>query len=473
MTGTGIQSDPYIVDNWNDFKMAAVNQNAYVKFADGGGEIDFLKDVSSMSSATVKANVDGNGWTLKNMYADGIIAIHLYGKISNLNFAGFHTVCKYREARFVKLYLNESTGMSSTIENCKFSGVISGKYSNSVFAALIENYGKPSPYQEVISRCSFALKVKGGISINSGNNIVFSNCILDVDSSENDSLYPFYGINFRNCLIMGEYMKLKFPTGFSKNVILDVKCPSTNIISCANAGEMFIGNSDKANYDSTIKVVTSEQLKNAEYLASLDFPVGDGELEVITISDFVQGGFDVNTGAETSWTYQVRSDYIPVNPTAITVECNNFNYMSWHYIGRDANGKFIPDTRNQSLSKYSGDTISLNDYPQISEVRISLNTASGTLSPPQECKLYNGYTWKIDPEKYGGVPYPVLAPDLLDLGAFANATELVEVSIPKSVKKIGRQAFKNTKLKSVTIASDCIYYPTSFPPDCTVNFYPD
>ena len=272
---------------------------------------------------------------------------------------------------------------------------------------------------------------------------------------------------------MGEYMKLKFPTGFSKNVILDVKCPSTNIISCANAGEMFIGNSDKANYDSTIKVVTSEQLKNAEYLASLDFPVGDGELEVITISDFVQGGFDVNTGAETSWTYQVRSDYIPVNPTAITVECNNFNYMSWHYIGRDANGKFIPDTRNQSLSKYSGGTISLNDYPQISEVRISLNTASGTLSPPQECKLYNGYTWKIDPEKYGGVPYPVLAPDLLDLGAFANATELVEVSIPKSVKKIGRQAFKNTKLKSVTIASDCIYYPTSFPPDCTVNFYPD
>lgn len=28
-------------------------------------------------------------------------------------------------------------------------------------------------------------------------------------------------------------------------------------------------------------------------------------------------------------------------------------------------------------------------------------------------------------------------------------------------------------LELVTIARDCTYYPTSFPDNCTVNFYPD
>lgn len=59
------------------------------------------------------------------------------------------------------------------------------------------------------------------------------------------------------------------------------------------------------------------------------------------------------------------------------------------------------------------------------------------------------------------------------LGAFANATSLERVSIPKTVKYIGAEAFRNTLLTSVTIASDCTYFPTSFPDGCVVNFYPD
>ncbi len=59
----------------------------------------------------------------------------------------------------------------------------------------------------------------------------------------------------------------------------------------------------------------------------------------------------------------------------------------------------------------------------------------------------------------------------VDVGAFANATNLKYVRIPKSVKKIGEYAFRNTALLSVTIARDCEYYPTSFPNGCTVSFY--
>ena len=94
----------------------------------------------------------------------------------------------------------------------------------------------------------------------------------------------------------------------------------------------------------------------------------------------------------------------------------------------------------------------------------------------------------IDPvDKAIAEPYPqgmwrvtgtgVLTQELLtekiDFGAFANAHNLTKVSIPKSCKKIGRYAFRNTQLSSVTIASDCDYYSTSFPDGCVVNFYPD
>lgn len=73
-------------------------------------------------------------------------------------------------------------------------------------------------------------------------------------------------------------------------------------------------------------------------------------------------------------------------------------------------------------------------------------------------------------QKDGEYPkYDYLKP--IDVGAFANAINLKYVRIPKSVKKIGKTAFRNTALMSVTIARDCEYYPTSFPDGCVINFY--
>jgi hypothetical protein len=91
------------------------------------------------------------------------------------------------------------------------------------------------------------------------------------------------------------------------------------------------------------------------------------------------------------------------------------------------------------------------------------------LLPPMQ-KPYPLSLWRVDNE--------ILTNELieslpLDVGAFANATQLRKVSIPKSVKKIGRYSFRNTELTSVTIARDCEYYPTSFPDNCIVRFYPE
>lgn len=98
------------------------------------------------------------------------------------------------------------------------------------------------------------------------------------------------------------------------------------------------------------------------------------------------------------------------------------------------------------------------------------NLTSDEIPPllPQMEQPYPYALWRIEEELTNK-----LMPPKVDVGAFANATQLRKVSIPKSVKKIGRYAFRHTKLTSVTIARDCEYYPTSFPDNCTVKFYPD
>lgn len=64
-----------------------------------------------------------------------------------------------------------------------------------------------------------------------------------------------------------------------------------------------------------------------------------------------------------------------------------------------------------------------------------------------------------------------LMPHLIKLGAFCDARVLSKITIPRSVKKIGRFAFTNTQLTEVTIAEDCEYYDTSFPEGCIINRY--
>ena len=81
---------------------------------------------------------------------------------------------------------------------------------------------------------------------------------------------------------------------------------------------------------------------------------------------------------------------------------------------------------------------------------------------------YPPFWWYVSNGRltHEGLPMPIAE------GAFYGCTALEKVYIPESVKSIGAHAFAGTALTSVTIASDCVYYGTSFPSGCTVNFYP-
>lgn len=80
---------------------------------------------------------------------------------------------------------------------------------------------------------------------------------------------------------------------------------------------------------------------------------------------------------------------------------------------------------------------------------------------------YPPFFWTVSGGRItkSGLPAPVLR------GAFANCVSLNTAHIPHSCEEIGEYAFRNTALTSVTISEECTYSATSFPDDCTVEFY--
>lgn len=111
------------------------------------------------------------------------------------------------------------------------------------------------------------------------------------------------------------------------------------------------------------------------------------------------------------------------------------------------------------MSWYMGaDGYPTNDlFPELPEVAMN--------------KPYPNALFRTDEQFNSGYPFHKLMPEVPLLGAFANAINLRTVRIPETVKKIGQYAFRNTQLTSVTVASDCEYYDTSFPDGCVINFY--
>lgn len=60
------------------------------------------------------------------------------------------------------------------------------------------------------------------------------------------------------------------------------------------------------------------------------------------------------------------------------------------------------------------------------------------------------------------------------MGAFMNASNLTNIQFPKSLTYLGTNVATNTSLTNVTIPSTCTYdVDTTFPSDCTVNFFPN
>lgn len=224
----------------------------------------------------------------------------------------------------------------------------------------------------------------------------------------------------------------------------------------------------------------------------------------LTSQDFEQGGINGTTGENIEGTNRIRSKEIyPIDGlgyganntiisiTAVTSLGKELNICYELY---DSNNGFL---KNEGWQSVPGDYTFLNTAKKTrflirntDDTDISPNdmiSISLTLKTSYFFVIRDGYPYISDlgnPIEIPSYPSPYAVMTLvaneypiynhlktIDTGAFANATNLRYVRIPESVKKIGKTAFRNTALISVTIARDCEYYPTSFPDGCIINFY--
>lgn len=122
MTGSGTEQDPIIVENWDEFTTATeTTPDGYIKWADSDNKIIDFNDIKPEGFDEViyfPANVDFNGWTLRNFASNSNYAIRYKSKsgiIENLILENIYISSANTSYLLYGIY---------ELKNCQFSGTI-------------------------------------------------------------------------------------------------------------------------------------------------------------------------------------------------------------------------------------------------------------------------------------------------------------------------------------------------------------
>lgn len=266
MTGTGTQADPFIVDNWSDFSTISTdNSKIYVRWADTGNKVIDFNDIKPEGFSTTvnfPANVDFNGWILRNFHSTAGSAITIgvtsATGVQNLIFENFYII---------------STNLFNgnfILQNCIISGIIQSKTGVDVMSTC------------TVKQCSMNLKITtnsvfylSGGSGSSSAKIQNSDIILDVLCGSPVKLSVR---EITNCRITGKIQTTATEVSLENSCMSNVYSIESNAPLLYKGSFISVYNSDlaKAGTSSStyLKPCTSEQLKNAEYLYKIGFPIG-------------------------------------------------------------------------------------------------------------------------------------------------------------------------------------------------------
>lgn len=284
MTGTGTQADPYIVDNWPDFCTAIGTVDAYVEFPQGGGNIDFNNYSPTGLSASVPVrckSIKGNGWTISNIYCLGKDVFYSYTKvyIERLNFLDFYVDFQTERRKF--FWHDNDNSNDAEFHQCAFSGVLVSRDDAQETGLFFIAYY----YSRVqCEQCSINVQLGngcklyyvGGTGVSTYNHLSYCNIKLQGNSAE-----AIEG-DYRNCLFSGsskaESVNITY-NGTANSNIFNVDFTEASAFNCtAPSGSLNLINTDLLPAGATIGTgfvgVTTAQLHDAAYLASIGFPIG-------------------------------------------------------------------------------------------------------------------------------------------------------------------------------------------------------
>lgn len=276
MTGTGTQEDPYIVDSWADYR-AVYGSEVYIEWDDENEEkiVDFneIKPDGFTETVYFSPFTTFNGWTFKNFFSTHpTCAIHFGSRsttLENFTFLNFYWQPTYSSSDGNFLY----SLASGTVElkNCSFSGridILKGEknfsYNKFLFNAsslniVVNSLGNFIIFKYNVKNSDLMLDITAPtvtIAYGSAVNSRFSGKISSenvVNLCNDRSGYNVYNLESETGLkYLGGGVSV-YNSGISASSQTDEEMESLGI---------------------NFKGCTAEQLKNANYLYNLHFPIG-------------------------------------------------------------------------------------------------------------------------------------------------------------------------------------------------------
>lgn len=286
MTGTGISTDPYIVDNWNDLVSKMQEYNAYIELdPNSENKVIDMNGVApnGVGNISIKfKNLKGNNWTIKNIYCPYSCFLD-YRSVSTSSGESSHSIV-FENLNIINIYKNDSGGTSNC---CVFASNVNGyplAFKNCKISCVIAS-GSTSSYPTCFAdyvnffNCSINIKsVSQYFKLFTGWNqygmCSMQNCNVKINAQNVKGFLSYFNIS--DTKISGSVKALSsFIDSYTKfsTVVIDLSTDYTGTISDKACGLI---NSDKApniTAGTGMNLVTTEQMTNAEYLASIGFPI--------------------------------------------------------------------------------------------------------------------------------------------------------------------------------------------------------
>ena len=289
MTGSGTQTDPYIVDSWAEFESVVTKSRVIIKFnPDAENKIIDMNKIYPEGCPIYTigrfSQVHGNGWEIQNLYLKNPLFRGGGVTISEFKFTSFNHETS-------QAFLLGTSGYRSLFEK----NIFSGKTCSTRFLTALVSGGD---YGTVIDcyNNSFGLTVYNDVTFQLANylnassdkkDVMFNNIKIQLTGNSKINSNGLFGecnhhnfVNNRINVIANtgcDFPIVKESSGFSGNVILGSNSGTIKPLYSGTCTGVNIYNSDTLTYtgtDSRFKGCTTEQIRNAEYLQSIGFAIG-------------------------------------------------------------------------------------------------------------------------------------------------------------------------------------------------------
>ena len=269
ITGTGTQQDPYIVTTWNALASVTSETGVYIKL---GNNIDMNTEYPEglTSGLTINcAEIDGEGYTIKNLYLQSGALITCSGRNSTWKNTQLLNWEIGDGSNAASITANSSTSGTYTFNQCKLSGRINGGSGTSFLAKS----GRIKFYRSSINMQMTANTSTIDMSGDWRNCCTMEYCNVNF-TGETDKTLNIVLVNsyIKGALASATLTATRYPDGqVSVYSVLDITAAAFTADSDTN---LVLANSDKCSTISQyLTSVTTAQLTNAAYLDSIGFPI--------------------------------------------------------------------------------------------------------------------------------------------------------------------------------------------------------